>query len=142
VQLAVVSSDLGGGVFHYEYALMNFDFERQVNALTLPVGAGQTVTNAGFGDANGNALDDWTVSVAADHVTWTAPPGNALDWGTLYNFRMDVNAPPAESGATLAPLAPGTPATVFVHTVPEPGVAASSVATLALLSLLARYRRR
>jgi uncharacterized protein (TIGR03382 family) len=54
---------------------------------------------------------------------------------------MDVNAAPAESGATLTPLDPGTPASVFVRTVPEPGIGASSAAGLALLALLARRRR-
>jgi hypothetical protein len=98
VHLAVVSSALGAGVFHYEYALMNFDFERKIESFSIPIGAGHVVSNAGFGDANGNALDDWTVSIGGGRVTWTAPAGNALDWGTLYNFRLDVNAPPGDDG--------------------------------------------
>ena len=80
VQLALVSSDLGGGVFHYEYALMNFDFERQVQSFTLPIGAGQIVSNVGFGDGDATAANDWTPSVGADAVTWTAPANGPLTW--------------------------------------------------------------
>ena len=140
VHLAVVSSALGGGVYHYEYALMNFDFERQIDSFSIPIGAGRTVSNTGFGDANGNALDDWTVSVSGGRVTWTAPAGNALDWGTLYNFRLDVDAAPGESAATLTPLDPGSPEAFAVRTVPEPAAVASIGAGAALLAWVSRRR--
>jgi hypothetical protein len=142
VHLAVVTSDLGGGVFHYEYALMNFDFERQIRSFSLFVAPGQTVSNAGFSDADGNPLNDWMPSVANLRVTWTAPTGHAPDWGTLFNFRMDVDAAPVETTAGLAPLQPGSPGEVAVRTVPEPGVGASIGFSLPLLALLARRRRR
>ncbi len=140
VHLAVVSSALGGGVFHYEYALMNFDFERQIDSFSIPIGAGRSVSNTGFGDVNGNPLDDWTVSVSGGSVTWTAPASNALDWGTLYNFRLDVDAAPGESAATLTPLDPGSPEAFAVRTVPEPVVGASIGAGAALLAWLSRRR--
>jgi len=142
VHLAVVTTDLGGGVFHYEYALMNFDFERQIRSFSLPVASGQAVSNAGFSDADGDPLNDWTPSVANLRVTWTAPAGHALDWGTLFNFRMDVDAAPVESTATLTPLQPGSPEGVVVRTVPEPGVGVSIGSSLTFLALLARRRRR
>jgi hypothetical protein len=141
VHLAVVTTDLGGGDYHYEYALMNFDVERQIRSFSLPLLAGQTVSNAGFGDGNASALDDWTVSVAGGRVTWTAPAGHALDWGTLFNFRMDVDAAPVESAAMLTPLAAGSPNQIVVRTLPEPGVRVSVVCGLALLALLGRGRR-
>ena len=140
VQLAVVTTDLGGGVFHYEYALMNFDFERQIRSFSLPVAAGQAVSNAGFSDADGDPLNDWTPSVANLRVTWTAPVGHALDWGTLFNFRMDVDAAPVESTAALTPLQPGSPE--GVRTLPEPGFGVSIGSSLTFLALLARRRRR
>ena len=140
VQLALVSSELGGGDFHYEYALMNFDFERQIRSFSLPIGAGQTASNPGFGDGDGNAGNDWSASIGADAVTWTAPAGNALDWGALYNFRVDVDAAPAASVAVLTPLDAGSPALVGVHTLPEPGVGSGAVSSLALLAWLARRR--
>jgi hypothetical protein len=142
VQLAVVTSDLGGGVHHYEYALMNFDFRRTLRSVSLPLDPGQTVSNPGFGDADTDPGNDWTVSVTPQAVTWTAPPGNPLAWGTLYNFRMDVDAEPVELYATLTPLTPGTPALLRVRTLPEPGAGASAAAGATLLALLARRRRQ
>jgi hypothetical protein len=142
VHLAVVTTDLGGGVFHYEYALVNFDFERQIRSFALPVGPGQTVSNAGFSDADGDPQNDWTPSVADLRVTWTAPAGNALDWGTLYSFRIDVDAAPVETTATLTPLEAGSPQEVGVHTLPEPGVGASVGSTLTFLAWLRRRRTR
>jgi hypothetical protein len=140
VHLAVVTTALGGGDFHYEYALMNFDVERQIASFSLPLLPGQTVSNAGFGDGNANPLDDWAVSTAGGRVTWTAPAGNALDWGTLFNFRMDVDAAPVEAFARLTPLVAGTPSTLSARTLPEPGVGASLGSAVALLVLLRRRR--
>ena len=140
VHLAVVTTDLGGGDHHYEYALVNFDVERQIQSFSLALLPGQTVSNAGFGDGNANPLDDWSASVAGGKITWTAPAGNALDWGTLFNFRMDVDAAPVETMARLTPLAAGTPAVLTVRTLPEPGVWRPLAAGLALIALLRRGR--
>lgn len=142
LQLAVVTTPVGGGQYRYEYALMNFDVERKIRSFTVPMGLVKTVSNVGFGDANGNPLDDWTWSVNGLDVTWTAPAGNALDWGTLYNFRMTVDAGPVGVVATLLPLDAGSPAEFEVETLPEPCVGASSGFSLALLALLARRRAR
>ncbi len=142
VHLAVVTTDLGGGVFHYEYALLNFDFERQIQSFSLPVGPGHTVSNAGFGDADGDPQNDWTPSVANFRITWTAPPGHALDWGTLFNFRIDVAAAPVQTAAILSPLEAGSPQEVFVPTLPEPGGRAQVGSALVTLALLARRRSR
>jgi hypothetical protein len=140
VHLAVVTTSLGGGAFHYEYALVNFDFAREVRSFSLPIGAGQTVSNVGFSDADGDPANDWTVSTANAHVTWTAPAGNALGWGTLYGFRLDADAPPVDAAAVLAPLAAGNPQQIPVRTLPEPGVATSLGCAFAALALLTRRR--
>ena len=108
VQLAAVTGDLGGGVYHYEWALMNFDYESQLRSFSIPILPGMSVTNTDFGDADGNGANDWTVSVLPESVEWTAPAGNELDWGRLYNFRMDVDAAPIESEARMQPLAAGS----------------------------------
>jgi hypothetical protein len=141
VHLAVVTANQGGGVYHYEYALVNFDFEREIRSFSLPVVAGQTVSNPGFSDADADPANDWTASVANGRMTWTAPAGNALGWGTLFGFRMDVDAAPVEAAAVLAPRAPGNPQEIHVRTLPEPGVAAS-LSAFAALALLARRRAR
>ena len=140
VHLVAVTTDLGGGDYHYEYALMNFDFERQVQSFSLPIGA-HPVSNTGFDDGDTSAANDWTPSSANGNVTWTAPPGHALDWGTLLNFRFEAHAAPVETFAGLVPLASGNPGFVAVQTLPEPGIGPSIGAPLALLALIARCKR-
>jgi hypothetical protein len=143
VHLVVVTSDLGGGNHHYEYALLNFDFERQVQSFSLPIGAGQTVSNTGFDDGDTSASNDWTPSVTSGSVTWTAPAGHALDFGMLFNFRFDANAAPVEGAATITPLDPGSPGTIPVRTLPEPGLGLSIGWCLVVLALLAhRHQQR
>jgi hypothetical protein len=92
------------------------------------------VSAAERADEGGN---DWAPS-----ITWTAPAGNSLDWGTLYNFRMDANAAPVVSAATLTPLDAGSPTAVVVRTLPEPGWSASIASSLTCLALLVRPRER
>jgi hypothetical protein len=141
VQLAVITTDLGGGEYHYEFALMNFDFERQVRSFSLPFAAGQILSNAGFDDGDPDPLNDWTVTVSAGRITWTAPAGHALDWATLFNFRLDANAAPVAAAATLTPLQAGSPPAIAVRTLPEPGSAAALAWAFAYLALLASRRR-
>ena len=52
VQLAVRTSMLAGPDFHYEYALMNFDFDPQISRFSIPIPAGVTVVNSTFGDGD------------------------------------------------------------------------------------------
>ena len=141
VQLAVVASDLGGGVHHYEWALMNFDYESQLRSFSVPLLPSLSVANPGFEDADGDASNDWTVALYPDRIEWTAPSGNALDWGRLYNFRMDVDAAPVASSARMEPLGAGTPvsaatlapaASLAVPAAPWPILAAALLAAGAL----------
>jgi hypothetical protein len=142
VHLVAVTTDLGGGSYHYEYALLNFDFERRVQSFSLPIGTGQIISNTGFDDGDNSAANDWTPSIASGSVTWTAPAGHALDFGTLFNFRFDANTAPVAGAATITPLDPGNPGAIPVRTLPEPGRGQSIGSSLILLTLLASHPRR
>ena len=87
------------------------------------------VTNVAFVDGDASALNDWTVSVDAGGVTWTAPAGTVppaeIDYATLYAFRFETDSSLATQQPELGvmELAPGmsptmsldleTPATGF-----------------------------
>jgi hypothetical protein len=155
VQLAVTTQEVSPGVFRYEYALMNFDFTRKIAQVSLPIGEDDTVSLADFGDADGVPANDWTSAIGADRVTWTAPAGNALGWGALYNVRIEVDAEPVATSAVLAPELPGGVGSVVVQTLgPAPpripavsllgwGAAALALAGLASSGLTrARSRSR
>jgi len=120
---------------------MNFDYESQLRSFSVPLLPSLSVANPGFEDADGDASNDWTVALYPDRIEWTAPSGNALDWGRLYNFRMDVDAAPVASSARMEPLGAGTPvsaatlapaASLAVPAAPWPILAAALLAAGAL----------
>ncbi len=127
VKLAGKSTNLGGGRWRYDYAVMNLDFARAqtegaepnlrvisnlgLNSLTIPVGSA-TISELSFGDGDLDATNDWTASVGGRNVTWTAPSGNALNWGTLFRFSFIANQGPARGAFALGVATPGTPATL------------------------------
>jgi hypothetical protein len=119
------ATDLGGGMWSYEYAIHNLNVNRAAGAFRVPIPAGAQITNIGFHDVDyhsGEPYDgtDWTSAVVTNtnpnEVVWTTEPhsvnpnANALRWGTLYNFRFDANVAPIYSGVTIDLFLPGTPA--------------------------------
>jgi len=129
------ATSLGGGIYHYEYAVQNVTNNRGAQGFTVPLPAGTVVTNVGFHDVDyhsGEPFDgtDWTQTVTAGSVRWATqtfavnPNANALRWGTLYNFRFDANQAPGSSTITIDFFKAGTPNSFTVNTVtpgPCPG---------------------
>jgi len=134
-RVAVRVQSIGGGLRRYNYAVENFDFARAVtegaepslrvvrnlgfNSFSVPVAA-DSVTDLWFSDGDLNPANDWTAAVAGGRVTWMAPAGNALNWGTLFGFSFvadggartaDTSLGVAEAGSppdyAVAALAPG-----------------------------------
>ena len=121
------ATDLGGGMWHYEYAVQNLTSQRAAGLFEVPLPSGALVQNIGFHDVDyhsGEPYDgtDWAGQVvldpSGDVVSWsttpfgTDPDANALRWGTLYNFRFDADAPPVTGVLTLGLFVPDIPASV------------------------------
>lgn len=135
------ATDLGGGTWHYEFAVYNMNSDRSVGTFSVPIPAGANITNIGFhdvdyhsGDGPGNVNfsgTDWAAVVGANDVTWSTQTyaqnqsANAIRWATMYNFRFDANVPPLAGGGdvTLGLFKPGTPTSV-VALAQIPGAAA------------------
>jgi hypothetical protein len=103
-------TDLGNGMWHYEYALQNLISNRSAGWVAMPIPHNANIQNIGFHDVDYHSGepyngDDW-VHIVSDGVgpallIWQTPEtfaqnpdANALRWGTLYNFRFDIDAPP------------------------------------------------
>ena len=116
--LGYKATNLGGGQYHYEYALYNMNSDRSVRGFTVPIGAGVVISNVGFRDVTYRGNDgiggtqnfsgtDWTFANTGSAVSWTTSTfaadqnANALRWGTTYTFRFDANAPPNPGTLTL-----------------------------------------
>ncbi len=138
-KIAVKVTDLGDGSFRYDYAVMNFDFARAViqgqgaghgpdprvvsnmgfDSFAVP--AGGTVGATTFSNGSLDAAGMWTASTDGGVVTWTAPEGATLDWGTMYSFSITSTSAPVEGTATLHVAQSGTPEAYDVATlVPAP----------------------
>ncbi len=126
--LAAKATDLGNGRWQYEYALHNLNSDRSAGAFSIPILSSAAVTNLGFHDVeyhSGEVFDgtNWPAVVSANSVTWsttphaTNPRANALRWGTLYNFRFEVDSPPDTSVATIGLFNPGSPSSVTAVTI-------------------------
>jgi hypothetical protein len=128
-RIAVRTTPLGGGLYRYDYAVMNFDFARGVidpahatepnvhvlsadgfSAFAVPVSDDVTVSDFAFNDPDGDASNDWIATQADGLVRWQAPAGHPLNWGTLYRFSFTANVAPLPASAELGVATAGTPA--------------------------------
>lgn len=114
--MAYQVTDLGGGTWHYEYAIFNQFNDASFGSFSVPIPAGVTVSNIGFhaplnhapaADADNYDNEPWVSSVTGGSITWTTddfsidPMANAIRWGTTYNFRFDADTPPQGVFATV-----------------------------------------
>ncbi|HEX4955821.1 MAG TPA: hypothetical protein VF017_20730 [Thermoanaerobaculia bacterium] len=114
--------DLGGGVWHYEYALHNLNSDRSARSFTVEFPSGATITNAGTAQINHHsgepfATTAWTIDTATPgQVSWftdthaTNANANALRWASMFNFWFDATSPPGGTTVhTIGLFKPGTP---------------------------------
>ena len=123
--VAAKATDLGGGVWHYEYAIQNYNSHRSAGSFSVPIPFESTPTNVGFHDVDyhsGEPFDgtDWSSQTNPTEIVWATDSfdvnqdANALRWGTLYNFRFDLDVPPVTGDVTLGLFRPGDPTEVLL----------------------------
>jgi hypothetical protein len=111
------TTDLGGGMYHYEYALYNMNSDLAAGGFSIPVPDGVTLTNVAFHDVEHRGGDgiggvnqarvDWPATRAGGAIAWSSeafaanPNANAIRWGTTYNFRFDANSAPKSGTITI-----------------------------------------
>lgn len=113
VIVALQTTNLGNGMWRYDYALYNHNLDRQVRTFSVPLPYGSTVQNVGFRDIDRDANNGWTAVQNDDSITWSTPEfgqagANPLKYSSVFNFRFDTNVPPASTTTTLGLHKPGT----------------------------------
>lgn len=123
------------GLWHYEYAVYNENLDRAIQAFTVPLGAGTSISNIGFhappqepgwaadGTTGNTGFSNaiWSTTQTSSSLTWntesfaTNPNANAIRWSTLYNFRFDADSPPQTVNATIGFFKTGSPITVAIQ---------------------------
>ena len=135
VIVAAQATNLGGGIYHYEYAIQNLNSDRSIGSVSIPIRPDANITNVEFHDVDYHSGDginnvtydgtDWPSTIANSSVTWATQDfavnqnANALRWGTLYNFRFDADvAPwPGKGTVTMSYFKPGVNPNATVQTV-------------------------
>lgn len=106
--------DNGNGTYRFEYAVHNMNCHDSAGGFSVSFDPGASISNPGFASVayhSGEPIDnlDWVSSIVPGSVSWTTvasfaqdPNGNALRWGTTYNFWFDsTSRNPAGSTITL-----------------------------------------
>ena len=114
LELAVKVTEAGEGS-HFEYALMNLDFDRQINRFTVPINEEVIITNAASAWPSVSTTDDWQVEITASEIVFSAPDGMGLDWGALVNFSFDANVGSESSQVGLGVREAGDPLSMQVN---------------------------
>ncbi len=133
-------TNLGGGQYHYEYALFNMNSDRCAQGISIPLPSGATATDIGFNDVDYHSgepysLTDWSPAVTlGSDISWQTQTyaanvnANALRWSTTYNFRFRSNAAPASGSVTVNLFKPGTPTQITFTGVDVPGSSCGNAA--------------
>lgn len=124
-------TDIGGGMWHYEYAIQNLNSDQSAGSFTVPVDNAIPLSNVGFHDVSYHSGDpydgtDWPGVHAGGNVSWACTPfatnanANAIRWGTLYNFRFDCPRPPENGQVNMGLFKPGPLSSINIKDVPVP----------------------
>ncbi len=105
VYVASKTSPLGGGNFHYEYALHNRDNNGGISEVRIPIGAGVNVSAFGFHDVDQDAGNQWGALVVGNEIIFSTST-NPLYWNTVYNFWFDCDAAPVSRNLELVQYVP------------------------------------
>ncbi len=121
VIVAVQTTNLGGGMWHYEYAVYNHDLDRQIREYSVPLPTGAVVQNIDFRDIDTDGTNQWSAAVANNSITWStgvfgSATANPLKFESVYNFRFDCNVAPVNGTASLTLFKPGTGTTLTANT--------------------------
>ena len=129
VLLAYKVTDLGGGTWHYEYAIQNLNSDRSVGEFFVPTLDADAIGFYDIDEHSGDgsspfgsyyANEDWQGSHGCGGVSWSSEPywlnerANAIRWGSMFNFWFDSNQEPVEGTVTLGMFKPGDPTHVDV----------------------------
>ena len=101
-------TNLGGGLWHYEYAVHNLNSDRAARSFAVEFPSATTFTNVGFKGIEHHsgepyAIDPWSASSSPNVLTWstdtfaTNPNAHALRFATMFNFWFDADQPPADA---------------------------------------------
>ncbi len=121
LRVLVKVDDLGNGQWRYRYAVMNYDFDRGLDAFAIPLPANAALEETWMGGPPDVLEAAWPATRLADRVVFEAPEGEVLPWFTLYNFELVTDQAPTRSGEVRLVPVDGPEAAWMQPALPAPG---------------------
>jgi hypothetical protein len=130
LHVACKVTDLGDGTYRYDYAVHNQNSDHSVGSFSVPAAgsiSGHYFNDIDYHDGPDGLISglDWAPVEGANSITWSAEPfisnpnGNAIRWGTMYNFSFVSDAAPVDGEVTIGMWK--TPGTQLTASVQVPG---------------------
>ncbi len=102
------ATEVAPGRWRYNYAVQNYDFDRNIDQVRIPLPASAQLFDTWFGApvVDGVQVADWTIERVGSELVFTAPAGvppntNALSWFSLFNFEVETDLPPVDGRGTM-----------------------------------------
>jgi len=92
--VAVKVVDLGGGMYRYNYAVENYEFDPRFISYHIPFADSAILTDTVFVDPEHNASNDWQFSRSSHVLSINGNAQNEQDWGMLFSFSFTTDMAP------------------------------------------------
>jgi len=99
--VAVKVVDLGAGLFRYNYAIENYDFDPRFINYHIPLATSALVSDTVFVDPEHDDANNWQFSHNNGVLSIQGNAQNEQDWGMLFSFSFTTNAPPIQARITI-----------------------------------------
>lgn len=114
--VAVKVIDLGTGLFRYNYAIENYDFDPKFINYHIPMPDSIQFTNGVFVDLEQGTANSWQFSRSNNTLNITGNAANQQGWGELYSFSFTSNTAPARGKITIDAATPVLNPSVVANT--------------------------
>ncbi len=92
--VAVKVIDLGGGLYRYNYAVENYDFDPRFINFHIPLTDSAMVADTVFADPETDDSNNWQFSHNNGVLSVVGNAQNEQDWGELFSFSFTSDSPP------------------------------------------------
>jgi hypothetical protein len=104
--------DLGGGLYRYNYAIENYEFDPRFINYHIPLSDTASFTNPVFSDPEHDDLNNWQFDHSNGQLNVVGSDQNEQDWGMLFSFSFTSDSPPIQGEMTIDAAHPVLNATV------------------------------
>jgi len=99
--VAVKVVNLGGGLYRYNYAVENYEFDPRFINYHIDFPTGALLTDTYFNDPEQDASNDWQFVHDNDVLSIAGNAQNEQDWGMLFSFSFTTDLVPTTGTITI-----------------------------------------